>query len=173
MALNPESRKYVTITTHQGLYQYTRLPFGIASASALFQRTMDSILQGIPHVQFYIDDILVTGQNDDEHIASLEEVLKRLQKHGVKINRKKCSFLQDSVEYLGHLIDKEGLHTIPNKIVQSLTVSLHYGPVVDFTTLHPFDFDRNLFNFLFVSFLLFSEVQFNIMNVLSRLCFHH
>ena len=116
MALNPDSRTYVTITTHQGLYQYTRLPFGIASAPALFQRTMDSILQGIPHVQCYIDDILVTGQNDDEHIANLEEVLKRLQKHGVKINRKKCSFLQDSVEYLGHRIDKEGLHTIPNKI---------------------------------------------------------
>ena len=118
MALNPDSRKYVIITTHQGLYQYTRLPFGIASAPALFQRTMDSILQGIPHVQCYIDDILVTGQNDDEHniIANLEEVLKRLQKRGVKINRKKCSFLQDSVEYLGHHIDKEGLHTIPNKI---------------------------------------------------------
>ena len=52
-------------------------------------------------------------------------------------------------------------------------VSLHCEPVVHFTTLHPFDFDRNLFNFLFMSFLLFSEVQFNIMHVLSRLCFHH
>ena len=54
-------------------------------------------------------------------------------------------------------------------------VRLHCGPVVDFTTLHPFDFDRNLFIFLFVSFFIFSEVQFNIMPVLSRLChgFHH
>ena len=47
--------------------------------------------------------------------------------------------------------------------------------MVDFTTLHPFDFDRNLFIFLFVSFFIFSEVQFNIIHVLSRLChgFHH
>ena len=57
-------------------------------------------------MQCYIDDILVTGRNNDEHIANLEEVMKRLQSHGVKINRKKCSFLQDSVEYLGHRIDK-------------------------------------------------------------------
>ena len=55
-----------------------------------------------------------------------------------------------------------------------MLVRLHCGPVVDFTTLHPFDFDRNLFNFLVcVLFSFFSEVQFNIMHVLSRLCFLH
>ena len=54
-------------------------------------------------------------------------------------------------------------------------VRLHCGPVVDFTTLHPFDFDRNLFYFLVCVLFHFSEVQFNIIHVLSRLChgFHH
>lgn len=56
-----ESKKYTTINMHKGLYQYSRLPFGIASAPAIFQKTMDTILQGIPHVICYIDDILVTG----------------------------------------------------------------------------------------------------------------
>ena len=55
-------------------------------------------------------------------------------------------------------------------------VSLHCGPVVDFTTLHvhPFDFDRNLFNFLVcVLFFFVGEVLFNIMHLLCCLCFHH
>ena len=61
MPLDTESAKLVTINTHQGLYQYTKLPFGVSSAPAIFQRAMDSILQGLPHVICYWDDILVTG----------------------------------------------------------------------------------------------------------------
>ena len=61
LPLDEESMKYVTINTHRGLYRCTRLPFGVASAPALFQKLMDSVLQGIQHVICYIDDILVTG----------------------------------------------------------------------------------------------------------------
>ena len=68
MALEEESRQYVTINTHRGLYRFTRLPFGIASAPALFQKAMDSILQGVPNTICYIDDILVTGRSDKEHL---------------------------------------------------------------------------------------------------------
>ena len=50
MVLEEDSRKYVANNTHKGLYRYTCLPFGIASAPAVFQRTMDTILQGIPNV---------------------------------------------------------------------------------------------------------------------------
>ena len=48
LALHPESKKYCTINTHRGLYQYNRLPLGIASAPAQFQKVMDMILQGVP-----------------------------------------------------------------------------------------------------------------------------
>ena len=79
LQLDDESKKYVTINTHKGLYRYTRLPFGIASAPAIFQRTMDTILQGAKGVACYIDDlIIITGKSDREHVANLEEVLKRL-----------------------------------------------------------------------------------------------
>ena len=50
LLLDDDSKNFTTINTHQGMYRYTRLPFGIASAPAIFQRTMDSILQGIPNV---------------------------------------------------------------------------------------------------------------------------
>ena len=57
LPLDPESKKYTTIKTHKGLSQYNRLPFGVASAPAIFQRFMDTLLQGIPNVSVYIDDI--------------------------------------------------------------------------------------------------------------------
>ena len=75
----------MVINTHKGLYQYTRMPFGISSAPAIFQRVMDTILQGLSNVLCYLDDILITGATDQEHICNLEEVLKRLQCHGIKV----------------------------------------------------------------------------------------
>ena len=71
MVLNSEDRKYTTISTHKGLYQYKRLPYGISSAPALFQRTMESILQGIPRVIVYIDDVMITGETEEQHLKSL------------------------------------------------------------------------------------------------------
>jgi len=64
MVLDKESREFLTVNAHLGLYRYTCLPFGVA----IFQRTMDTILQGLSHVQCYIDDILVTGTDDEEHL---------------------------------------------------------------------------------------------------------
>lgn len=57
--LDEELKDCVTINTHKGLSRYHHLPFGISSASAIFQRTMEGLLQGIPHVVVYLDDILV------------------------------------------------------------------------------------------------------------------
>ncbi len=76
--LHEDSKQYVTINTHRGLYRYNRLPFGVASAPAIFQRTMDTLLQGLPHVVAYIDDMLVTGEDEATHLHNLGEVLKRL-----------------------------------------------------------------------------------------------
>ena len=66
--LGPEFRQYVTVNTHQGLYQYNCLPFGVASTPAVFQETMEKILQALNMVMCYIDDILVTGKKDEEHL---------------------------------------------------------------------------------------------------------
>ena len=116
MVLEEESRQYVTVNTHRGLYRSTRLPFGIASAPALFQKAMDAILQGVPNTICYIDDILVTGRTDKEHLRNLEEVLRRLQKYGLRIKQAKCAFMQSAVEYLGHRIDANGVHAAPSKV---------------------------------------------------------
>ena len=90
--LAEESKKFVVINTHKGLYRYNRLPFGISSATAIFQRMMEGILQGIPQVTVYIDDILVTGATDRQHLQNLQEVLTHLEKAGIRLKKDKCAF---------------------------------------------------------------------------------
>lgn len=116
IALDDESAGLVTINTHQGLYEYTRLPFGVASAPAIFQKAMDGMLQGIPHCICYLDDILVTGRTAEEHRQNLEMVLSRLQERGMRLRQDKCRLFQDSVDYLGHTIDAQGVHTSDKKV---------------------------------------------------------
>ena len=114
--LDPDSRKYVTINTHRGLFTYNRLPFGVASAPSIFQRVMESVLQGIDGVCVYIDDILVTGRTEEEHLDHLQEVLSRLKEAGMRLKREKCEYLLPAVEYLGHTISKDGLCTSDAKV---------------------------------------------------------
>ena len=116
MLLDESSSEMVTINTTKGLFRYTRLPFGVASAPAVFQKTMDTILQGMQHVICYLDDILITGSTESEHNNNLEEVLRRLEEHGMRLRLDKCEFFKSSVEYLGHYISAEGVHTTKSKV---------------------------------------------------------
>ena len=83
MLLDPESQPYVTINTHRGLYRYKRLPFGITSSPAIFQRTMEIILQGLEYVAVIQNDILITGLDDNHHLSNLEKVLQCLDSNGL------------------------------------------------------------------------------------------
>ena len=77
---------------------------------------MDTILPGLNHVQCHINDILITGEDDEEHLRNLEEVLDRLRQHGIRVKSSKCSFFKNSVEYLGHRIASSGLQTSGKKV---------------------------------------------------------
>ena len=71
---------------------------------------MESLLQHILSVIVYLDDILITGSNGIEHLATLNKVLDQLERHGLRVNKSRCSFLATSVVYLAYKLDKEGLH---------------------------------------------------------------
>ena len=86
LQLEEESREFVTANTLIGLHRYARLAFGIASALITFQRMMDTILQGLNHVQHYIDSILITGADDDEYFHNPVEVLVHLRSHGSPVS---------------------------------------------------------------------------------------
>jgi len=118
----------------KGLYRYTCLSFEIVSSAAKFQKTMDSILQGLDGVFCYLDDILITGATTEEHLTNLENVLKRLQGCGLQLWKENCHFLKESVEYLSHKVDAEGLHDNESK----LQVITHVPPPQNLQELHSF-----------------------------------
>ena len=93
LPLDEALKQYTTINTHEGLFQYNRLPFGVSSASAIFQRAMETFLQGYTHTCVYFDDIVVTGRTTEEHLKNLGAVLEKLEAAGLKLNRNKCVFM--------------------------------------------------------------------------------
>ncbi|KAG7301015.1 hypothetical protein JYU34_015388 [Plutella xylostella] len=111
-----ESAKYTVVNTHRGLYRYKRLVYGLSSSSGIFQRTLSNLLKGIPFTGVFIDDVIVGGRNIEEHLKSLEEVLRRLSENGLKLKKNKCEFMVDEVKYLGYIISKDGIKTDPEKV---------------------------------------------------------
>lgn len=116
LPLSESSKKYTVINTHKGLYEYQRLPFGIASAPAIFQQVMEKVLHGIPGVVIYLDDITVTAPSTEEHLNRLEQVLERFKKFGFRLKRSKCEFLKPKIDFLGFEVDARGLKPAPNRI---------------------------------------------------------
>ena len=110
------SKQYLTINTHKGLYRYQRMPYGVTSTPSIFQSVMDKLLNGIPGVQCYLDDIILCSKSVNEHIELLDKVLTMVVRAGVRVNKQKCLFSQSSVEYLGHRIDEYGIHPTVEKV---------------------------------------------------------
>nr|VZI12977.1 unnamed protein product [Spirometra erinaceieuropaei] len=112
----PESRELLTINTHRGLFQYTRLPFGVKTAPALFQQTMNAMLFGIPGTAGYLDDIIIVGRSPAELQDRVSAVLERVQEYGFRLRADKCQFFLDSIKYLGFVFDVTGRHPDPENI---------------------------------------------------------
>ena len=112
LLLDDNSKKYVVVNTHKGLFQYTSLQFGISLAPGIFQRVIESILQGVSGVIVYLDDILISSSTQEQHLAAPDKVLSRLDKAGLRVKRSKCEFMRPFVTYLGHKIDAQGLHPL-------------------------------------------------------------
>ena len=71
---------------------------------------------GIPHVSIYLDDILVTGTSEAEHLDTLDQVLNHLKTAGLRLKQRKCAFMLESVNYLGHKISQKGLQPTEEKV---------------------------------------------------------
>lgn len=109
LVLDEDSQKLCAWSTHIGVFKMKRLPFGVKPAAAIFQKTIEILLKNMTNVTNYIDDIVVTGKNLDEHVRNLRIVLKKLQTAGLKLNIDKCAFFQKKISYLGFNIDQSGL----------------------------------------------------------------
>ena len=114
--LHNGSKKFLTINTPRGLYQFNHLSFGVKFAPGIYQCCMDNLFTREPQVVSYQDDIQITGSLDAEHLDNLDRVLKKLSASGLQVRFDKCKFMALSVTYLGHQIDLEGLHPTEDKI---------------------------------------------------------
>ena len=77
---------------------------------------MDSLLRGLPHTAVYLDDIIITGESEEQHLRNLDTVLQKLQMAGLRLKEDKCTFMVSEVQYLGHKINSQGIHPTTDKI---------------------------------------------------------
>lgn len=110
--VDEESSKIQTISTHQGTYKVNRLSFGIKTAPSEFNRIINQILLEVPKTEAYFDDIIIHGESKAECQENLFKCLKQLQRYDLHLNKDKCSFFQEEIEFLGHTIKQ-------NKILKS------------------------------------------------------
>ncbi|KAK6762298.1 hypothetical protein RB195_023131 [Necator americanus] len=108
MEVDHVSKQLLTINTHQGLYCFNRLPYGVKPAPGIFQQCMDTLITGIDGTAAYLDDMLVSGRTIGEHSARLEAVLRRIRDYGLRVRLDKCAFLQTEITYLGFVINAQG-----------------------------------------------------------------
>ena len=110
--------KTAFVTAGGGLYEYTRMPFGLCNAPATFQRLMNDLYKDVLYksVIVFLGDVLTFSRSIEEHISLLRFTFQRLREANLKLKPKKCCLLQREVAYLGHIVDKEGPRPNPEKL---------------------------------------------------------
>ena len=102
---------------HRGLFEFNVMPFGLSNAPGVFQELMAVVLSDSGHFALaYLDDILLFSRTLDEHLTHIQLVFDRLKQHGLKLKLSKCQFLRTETNYLGFVINKEGIQPEPQKV---------------------------------------------------------
>lgn len=98
-----------------GLYKNIWMPFGLTNAPKTWQRFIDEILDDLPFIFVYLDDILVFSKSEEEHLQHLQLVFQQLENAGLQINISKCHFMRPSVPFLWYQIDSKGFQMTDKK----------------------------------------------------------
>ncbi|VDI10628.1 Hypothetical predicted protein [Mytilus galloprovincialis] len=114
--LDEPSSKLCTFNTPFGRYRFARLPFGINSASEVFQKIVSEMVSDIEGAEAIIDDILIWGSDQKEHDMRLKQVLDRAREYNLKLSAGKCEISKPEVTYVGHRLTSEGVKPDPEKI---------------------------------------------------------
>ena len=108
--------KTAFVVSGMGMFEFNRVPFGLAQAPTYFQRLINEVLTDCNFAMGYLDDIIIFSKTEVEHLQHLEEIFERLRKAGLKLKLQKCSFFKKHIQYLGHLISDEGIQPLPEKL---------------------------------------------------------
>lgn len=117
--MDEQSIEKTAFSTPDGHYEYLRMPFGLKNAPATFQRMMNNVLReelSRNVCLVYLDDIIVYSKTKQEHINKLQQVFEALRKASLKVNVNKCVFMAEEIEFLGHILTKDGLKPNEKKI---------------------------------------------------------
>lgn len=125
--LSEDSKPLTAFTVpNRGLFQFRRLPMGLANSPATFQRLIDQVLgpEMEPHCFVYLDDIVIVTQTFEQHIRVLREVFRRLKVANLTASKEKCHFCRPELRYLGYVIDCNGLHVDPEKVSALINIPI-------------------------------------------------
>jgi hypothetical protein len=117
--LHPEAKEKTAFAIPgRGLFQFKVVPFGLCNSAQAQQRLMDAVFgpKYEPYIFVYLDDIIIVSSTFEKHLALLYEVKERLKEANLTINFKKCEFFKSSLNYLGFIVDGNGIRTDPAKI---------------------------------------------------------
>ena len=115
-----EQSRYIITFTHKGLFRYKRLNYGTNASAKIFQYVLQRDLQGLLGVRNIADDIIVFGPTLAEHDANLDGCLRRLTNKGLRLNRDKCVFLSNTLEFFGRIFSKDGIRPDPKRVTDLL-----------------------------------------------------
>ena len=120
--IQEHNRDYTTFTSPFGNFRFCRLPFGLANAPACYSRLVQMALDRLPRgfALAYIDDIICYSKSLEDHVHHLRQIIEIHVEFGMKLNMKKCKIAQTEVEYLGHLVSKQGVRMIPSYVEKIL-----------------------------------------------------
>lgn len=112
----PEDVPKTAIITPFGLFEFQYMTFGLCNAGQTFQRFIHEVIRGLDFCYAYLDDVLVASNSEEEHLRHLEQLFQRLRDYGVVINLSKCHFGQRKIKFLGHMVNKDGISPLADKV---------------------------------------------------------
>ena len=116
IALGKDSRAKMAFVTPFGKYEFLQVPFGLAQVPAFFQHLMNKVLDNCSFAMTYLDDIIIFSNMEEEHLAHIEEIFRRLEAADLKMKQSKCDFFKKHIHYLGHLISANGIRPLKDKL---------------------------------------------------------
>lgn len=116
--LREEDIEKTAFSVNNGKYEFTRLPFGLKNAPAIFQRALDDILRNFigKTCYVYIDDIIIFSKDEESHVIHLEEIFRTLGAANMRVQLDKCVFFKRKVEFLGFAVSDEGITTLQKRV---------------------------------------------------------
>ena len=120
--LDEADRSKTAFITKYGLFEHTRMAFGLCNAPATFQRVIQLVLRGLTwkEVLAYLDDIMIVGSTFIRHLQNLCEVFRRFREHNLKLKPKKCQLFRKEVKFLGKIVSGQGIAVNPENVAAVL-----------------------------------------------------